>query len=218
MATPNHEMAIVIGGFIMKRKFILAIFIMLMGSYANAASVLIGNGIAWTYTMSGVGTDTGTITLHADVSGGTSFGWGSEGYLAGIGVKNLGDPETTPFEITGISLTGWAANNDELNSSGTACHGGDASADKRGCAYAGDGYRVSSAGGNLSIVLGIAASPGGVISDSFHFKVLWENEAGDHTGSLISADFTPVPLPAAAWLFASALMGLAVVARRRVSA
>ena len=201
----------------MKVRMISVCLLMLVGSYANAANVLIGNGISWTYSMTGLGTDTGTITLTADVTG-ASFGWGNVGYLSGIGIKNLGDPETSDFKITSVSLANWSANNDELNSSGSACDAGGATSDKRGCAYADSvGDRIATTDGNpLAIVLGVDLDSG-VLSDGFHFKVRWENLDGSKTGSLISDDFSTVPLPAAAWLFGSALMGLTVVARRRDS-
>ena len=85
----------------------------------------------------------------------------------------------------------------------------------RACAYADDASaRISSADGNLSIVLGVVLAAG-VLTDTFHLKVLWEDEDGSRTGSLISDDLSAVPIPAAAWLFGSALVGLVVVARRR---
>jgi hypothetical protein len=197
----------------------LMILLMLVGSYANAATVLVGNGISWTSTVTNVGADTGTITLIADVSG-ASFGWGSVGHLSGIGIKNLGNPDSSPFSIKSIELVtsplkNWSANNDELNSSGTACNGGGPSASKRACAFATTGGdRISTADGPLTIVLGVEFDSG-VIGDSYHFKVRWEDLRGDHTGSHISDDFSTVPLPAAAWLFGSALVGMVVVARRR---
>jgi hypothetical protein len=193
----------------MKTKMLLMGLLMFVGSYASASTVLVGNGVSWTASMTGTGTQTGTITLNADTSG-AAFKGGLDAYLAGIGIKDIGGL----FTITDVSLVNWGDNNDELSAAGRACDSGTGSASNRGCAFAEDlGARVSSAG-NLQIVLGVALTSG-VLSDTFHFKVRWEDLAGKKVGSLISDDLTAVPLPAAVWLFGSALMGLTVVARRR---
>ena len=194
-------------------RAVLVVLLAVVGSYANAANVVVGNGVSWTTMISGVGTNTGTVTLNADVSGATLGG--GTAFLAGVGIKNLGASDASPFKITSISLPGWAANNDELNASGSACAGGTATANKRACAYAlTAGDRVALADGDLSIVFGVTMASG-EISDNFHLKVRWEDAAGNKIGSLISEDLSAVPLPAAAWLFASALTGLTIVARRR---
>jgi len=183
--------------------------LMLIGSYASASTVLVGDGISWTSSMTGVGTQAGAITLNANTSG-ASGALAGGGYLAGIGIKDLGGK----FKITSVSLTDWGFNNDELNASGSACDGGKGSKSDRGCAFAENlGARLSAAG-NLAIVLGVELQSG-VLLDTFHLKVRWEDAKGKKIGSLISDDLTAVPLPAAAWLFGSALMGLTVVARRR---
>jgi hypothetical protein len=194
---------------VMKTKMFLMSLLMFFGSYASASTVLVGNGVSWTANMTGAGTQTGTITLNADTSG-AAFKGGLDAYLAGIGIKDIGGK----FTVTSVSLLNWGDNNDELSASGKACDSGTGSASNRGCAYAENlGARVSSAG-NLQIVLGVALTSG-ALTDSFHFKVRWEDLAGKKVGSLISDDLTAVPLPAAVWLFGSALMGLTVVARRR---
>ena len=197
---------------VMKGRMFLTGLLILVGSYANAATVLVGNGISWTTTITGVGTNTGTITLNADVSG-ASFGWGTDGYLAGIGIKDIADPNAN-FNITSVSLPDWSFNNYELSSgAGGACSGGGTT--HRACAFADDAdARIASADGNLSIVLGVTLDSG-VLTNGYHFKVLWQNFDGSKTGSLISDDLSQVPLPAALWLFGSALIGLTVVARRR---
>jgi hypothetical protein len=160
--------------------------------------------------MTGVGTKAGSITLNADTSG-ASGALAGGGYLAGIGIKDLGGK----FKITSVSLTDWGFNNDELSASGPACDSGTGSSSGRGCAFAESlGARLSSAAGNLAIVLGVELQSG-VLLDNFHLKVRWENESGKKIGSLVSDDLTAVPLPPAAWLFVSALVGLTVVARRR---
>jgi len=192
------------------KKMLLMTVLMLMGSYASASTVLVGDGISWTSSMTGVGTQAGAITLNANTSG-ASGALAGGGYLAGIGIKDLGGK----FKITSVSLDDWGFNNDELNASGSACDGGKGSKSDRGCAFAENlGARLSSAAGNLAIVLGVELQSG-VLLDTFHLKVRWENESGKKIGSLISDDLTAVPLPAAAWLFGSALMGLTVVARRK---
>jgi len=194
----------------MKTKMMLMAALMLVGSYASASTVLVGDGISWTSSMTGVGTQTGSITLNANTSG-ASGALAGGGYLAGIGIKDLGGN----FKITSVSLTDWGFNNDELSASGSACDSGTGSSSKRGCAFAENlGARLSSAAGNLAIVLGVELQSG-VLLDNFHLKVRWEDASGKKIGSLISDDLTAVPLPAAAWLFGSALMGLTVVARRR---
>jgi len=193
----------------MKTKMLLMVGLMLLGSYANASTVLVGDGISWTSSMTGVGTQAGAITLNANTSG-ASGALAGGGYLAGIGIKDLGGK----FKITSVSLDDWGFNNDELNASGSACDGGKGSKSDRGCAFAEDfGARLSAAG-NLAIVLGVELQSG-VLLDTFHLKVRWEDASGKKIGSLSSDDLTAVPLPAAAWLFGSALMGLTVVARRR---
>ena len=194
----------------MKTKMFAMIGLMLIGSYASASTVLVGDGISWTTSMTGVGTQTGSITLNANTSG-ASGALAGGGYLAGIGIKDLGGN----FKITSVSLTDWGFNNDELSASGSACDSGTGSSSKRGCAFAENlGARLSSAAGNLAIVLGVELQSG-VLLDTFHLKVRWEDASGQKIGSLISDDLTAVPLPAAAWLFGSALMGLTAVARRR---
>jgi len=187
--------------------------LLLLGSYAHASGVLVGNGISWTTDISGTGTTSGSITLHADTSG-ASFGWGSTGYLAGLGIKDLGGNfNVTSVSGSSLSLANWNWNGRELSSSDLCTSGTEKGS--RSCIYAPTaGDRIASNAGNLDIVLGIQMTSG-VIGDEFHFKVVWENLDGTHTGSLISDDLSAVPLPAAAWLFGSALMGLTIVARRR---
>lgn len=195
----------------MKTRMFSALLLMLVGTCAHAAGVVVGNGIYWTTAIDGIGTDMGTITLKADVSGSTL---GPDVYLAGIGIKNLGESDTSPYKVTSISLTNWLANNDELNASSTACFGGADTADKRACAYAPTLADRASGAGDLTIVLGVKFDSG-VISDTFHFKVRWEDLQGQKVGDLISQDLSVVPLPAAVWLFGSALLGLTLVARRK---
>ena len=194
----------------MKTKMVLMAALMLIGSYASASTVLVGDGISWTSSMTGVGTQTGSITLNANTSG-ASGALAGGGYLAGIGIKDLGGN----FKFTSVSLTDWGFNNDELSASGGACDSGTGSSSKKGCTFAENlGARLSSTAGNLAIVLGVELQSG-VLLDTFHLKVRWEDASGKKIGSLISDDLTAVPLPAAAWLFGSALIGLTVVARRR---
>ena len=199
----------------MKTKMLFMIGLMLIGSYASASTVLVGDGISWTTSMTGVGTQTGAITLNADTSG-ASGALAGGGYLAGIGIKDLGGKfKITSVLLNDVSLTDWGFNNDELSASGAACESGTGSSSRRGCAFAENlGARLSSAAGSLAIVLGVELQSG-VLLDSFHLKVRWEDASGKKIGSLISDDLTAVPLPPAAWLFASALVGLTVVARRR---
>ena len=193
----------------MKINLLLIVGLMLVGSYASASTVLVGDGISWTASMTGVGTNTGQITLNADTNG-ASGALAGGGYLAGIGIKDLGGN----FKFTSVSLTDWGFNNDELSASGGACDSGTGSSSKKGCTFAENlGARLSAAG-NLAIVLGVELQSG-VLLDTFHLKVRWEDASGKKIGSLISDDLTAVPLPAAAWLFGSALIGLTVVARRR---
>jgi len=194
----------------MKTKMLLMVGLMLLGSYANASTVLVGDGISWTSSMTGVGTNTGQITLNVDTSG-ASGALAGGGYLAGIGIKDLGGN----FKFAPVTLTGWGFNNDELSASGGACVSGTGSSSKKGCAFA-DGLsaRLSSAAGNLAIVLGVELQSG-VLLDTFHLKVRWEDAGGKKMGSLISDDLTAVPVPPGAWLFVSALVALTVVARRR---
>ena len=193
----------------MKTKMLLMVGLMLIGSYASASTVLVGDGISWTSSMTGVGTNTGQITLNVDTSG-ASGALAGGGYLAGIGIKDLGGN----FKFTSVSLTDWSFNNDELSASGGACDSGTGSSSKKGCTFAENlGARLSAAG-NLAIVLGVELQSG-VLLDTFHLKVRWEDAGGKKIGSLISDDLTAVPLPPGAWLFVSALVALTVVARRR---
>lgn len=48
-----------------------------------------------------------------------------------------------------------------------------------------------------------------------HVKVFFTDKAGDKVGSLYSQNLNEVPLPAAAWLFGSGLIGLVGFARKR---
>jgi hypothetical protein len=50
-----------------------------------------------------------------------------------------------------------------------------------------------------------------------HLKVLFTDGDGTKIGSLYSENISEVPLPAAAWLFASGLLGLVGVARRKAA-
>ena len=163
--------------------------------------------------MTGVGTKTGTITLKANTSA-ASFKGGVDGYLAAIGLKDIGGDPDKDFTITSVSLTDWGSNDAELDAAGKACSTGIGKSEKRGCAFAENlGARLSSAAGNLAIVIGVELESA-VLLDTFHLKVRWEDLQGKKIGSLISDDLTAVPLPAAAWLLGSALIGLVVVARR----
>ncbi len=51
-----------------------------------------------------------------------------------------------------------------------------------------------------------------------HLKVFFTDGEGNKVGSLYSENIGEVPLPAAAWLFASGLVGLVGVARRKAAA
>ncbi len=196
---------------VMKGKILVGTLLMLVGTYASAAKMVSGNGISWTTDISGIGSSSGSITLNADTSGSTL---GQEGFLGAVGIKGLGDPDSTPFRITSVSLSGWDSNDAEVNAA-SRCGSGSATSGMRQCAFAEtDGDRVSSTLGNLSIVLGVEMDSG-AIGDTFHFKVRWEDSGGGKIGDLISEDLSAVPIPAAAWLFASALTGLTIVARRR---
>ena len=200
----------------MKTKMLLMAGLMLVGSYASASTVLVENGISWTASMTGVGTKKGTITLNADTSG-ASFKGGKDGYLAGFLIHHIGGDPGKKFKITSLSLDDWGVNKSEYNKSGAACikQTAGAKAGKRGCAFAESlDARLSSAAGNLAIVLGVELQSG-VLLDTFSLKVGWQNENGKKLGRNISDDLTAVPLPAAAWLFGSALVGLTAVARRR---
>ena len=53
------------------------------------------------------------------------------------------------------------------------------------------------------------------VSGSASQELLGEKPEKNDTGSLITDHLMQVPIPAAAWLFASALIGLVVVSRRR---
>ncbi len=131
----------------MKGKILLTAALMLVGSYASASTVLVGDGISWTSSMTGVGTKAGSITLNADTSG-ASGALAGGGYLAGIGIKDLGGK----FKITSVSLTDWGFNNDELSASDTACDSGTGNSSGRGCGFAENlGARVSSAAGSLEL-------------------------------------------------------------------
>jgi len=67
-------------------------------------------------------------------------------------------------------------------------------------------------GGLLASQFGGRGSPGGSIAFSENSDYTsWE---ADHTGSPTKTDNFPIPIPAAGWLFASGLIGLAVIRRR----
>lgn len=191
--------------------------IMVIGSYANASTVAVGNEISWTASMTSVGSNIGRITLNVDTSG-AAFKWGRVGYLSGIELERIGEAPGQKFTITLLSLSDWGVSNARLAGISTNCE--DASygrSGKHGCAFAENpGAGISSAAGDLAIVLGVELDSA-VLLDKFHLNGRWEDANGKRSGRRISDDLTAVPLPAAAWLFMSALMGLLLVARQRKS-
>lgn len=48
-----------------------------------------------------------------------------------------------------------------------------------------------------------------------NYSYLIDFSDGPNSGSTLAIDLTPVPLPAAAWLFGTAVLGLAAIGRRR---
>jgi hypothetical protein len=117
--------------------------------------------------------------------------------------------------ITSVSLSDGSATNGRFYWSPSTCQEvSNGSSAKRGCAVADNvRARISPAAGNLAIVLGVELDSA-VLLDKFHLNVRREDANGKNRGSLNSGDLTAVPIPAAAWLFVSALVGLTVVARR----
>ena len=201
----------------MKTRIVLISLIMVNGSYANASTVAVGNGISWTSSMTGVGINAGAITLNADTRG-AAFNGRDVGYLSGIELKRIGEAPGQKFTITSLSLSDWGVSNARLSGVSTNCE--DASngrSGKHGCAFGENpGAGISSVAGNLAIVVGVELDSA-VLLDKFHLNGRWEDANGKGTGRRISDDLTAVPLPAAAWLFMSALMGLLLVARQKKS-
>lgn len=121
----------------------------------------------------------------------------------------------TKGRTTSMSLSDRSPVNGRFDWSPSACQEvSNGSSAKRGCAVADTlRARISPAAGDLAIVLGVELDAA-MLLDKFHLNVRWKDENVKNRGSLNSGDLTAVPIPAAAWLFVSALVGLTVVARR----
>ena len=200
---------------VMKIRLVLIGLIMVIGSYANASTVAVGNQISWTARMTGVGSNIGRITLNADTSG-AAFNGLDVGYLSGIELKRIGATPDSRFTITSVSLSDWNLPDDRHYGVSRNCEdASNGSSGKHGCAFTENpSARISSAAGDLAIVLGVELDSA-VLLDKFYLKGRWDDANGKRAGGRISEDLTAVPLPAAAWLFTSALMGLLLVARQK---
>ncbi|RPI68448.1 MAG: hypothetical protein EHM38_08540, partial [Geobacteraceae bacterium] len=192
----------------MKIRMVLISLIMVIGSYANASTVAVGNGTSWRTSMTGVDPNIGTIALNGDTSGAV-FNGRDVGYLSGIGLKRIGETPRQKFTITSGSLSDWGVSDARLLRVSSNCEdASNGSSGKHGCAFADN--LAARAAGDLAIVLGVELDSA-VLLDKFQLKVGWEDANSNGSGRRISEDLTAVPLPAAAWLFTSALMGLLLV-------
>ena len=188
----------------------------LLWSSLASSNMLVADGITWTLSMTGVGTNTGTITFTADVGNPGSTLGGA--FLQNMQIKDVGGNNTDLFTVDNFATTNtaggdWVVTNSELSAGG--CGGGGAT---KGCAdFTGAAGSRETDSVNFSATWGVTMTTGGLLSPTQHLKLRWLNQAGDKVGDLISQDLT-VPVPAAAWLFGTGLIGLAGIARKRKAA
>lgn len=192
---------------------------MLMAGAAQAATVVVGDGIEWSWSSGDVGSSSGQITLHADVSGSTL----GDVYLQAFQLKQA---DSSPsFGVSSASVAGFTWSQSELGANG--CSGGGHGSNM---CFFGDQPLTVTDNGDIDLVINFAFSSG-VLDDALHLKVQWVTNnmalagcsAGDDqgsqcwnkVGSLISEDVTAVPLPGTLGLLGLGLMGLGAVRRRK---
>ncbi|MEH6590700.1 MAG: VPLPA-CTERM sorting domain-containing protein [Halioglobus sp.] len=77
-------------------------------------------------------------------------------------------------------------------------------------------YDVSNATETIQIAHSAYCNPSTCYSESFYSHTMWVGEEYERTWATVTlAGPSPVPIPAAAWLFGSALLGLGAIKRRR---
>jgi hypothetical protein len=184
---------------------------------ASAASVLVGNGIEWTWASGDIGATSGSITLNADVSGSEwqdGIGTDVQAYLQAFQLKQAdGAPA---FSVQSASVAGWNFLSNELSSNGCS-GGGPASV----MCFEGAEPLTQTDDANFSFTINFVLASG-VLPDTLHLKVNWVDtlnptEASDHIGSHISADVSAVPLPGTLGLLGLGLAGLGAVRRKKAA-
>ena len=191
----------------------------LLANAAQAATVLVGDGIEWSWSSADVGQSSGSLTLHADVSGSTLGGFGDV-RLAAFSLK-----EDASFVIASAEVLGggWTWSGRELSANG--CSGGEH--DFNFCFDANDIASSVTDDADFDLVVNFVLASG-VLPEQLHLKVDW-NHNGCHTskgvttcgwhkvGTLISDEFshTEVPLPGTLGLLGVGLAALGAVQRRK---
>jgi len=195
---------------------------MLLAGAAQAATVVVGDGIEWSWASADIGSSSGQIMLHADVSGSTL----GDVYLQAFQLKQA---DLSPsFTVSSASVAGFTWSQSELSANG--CSGGDHGSNM--CFFGDQALSVTD-NSDIDLVINFAFSSG-VLDDALHLKVQWVTNdtalgtcsAGDDQGSkcwnkvgtLISEDVTAVPLPGTLGLLGLGLAGLGAVRRRKDAA
>ena len=195
---------------------------MLLAGATQAATVAVGDGIQWSWSSADIGSSSGQIMLHGDVSGSTL----GDVYLQGFQLKKADSGSS--FDVSSASVTGFTWSQNELSANG--CSGG--GHDFNMCFFGDQALSVTD-NSNIDLVINFAFSSG-VLDDALHLKVQWVTNAmalgtcsaGDDQGSkcwnkvgtLISEDVTAVPLPGTLGLLGLGLAGLGAIRRRKDAA
>jgi hypothetical protein len=166
---------------------------------ASALALVASQASAADYAISGVGSNTNSVTAYANTTNVFSGTAVLDGDIMTAQITQTSNGGFLVLEQTRIFDVTTGVGTNEITSCG------------------GSGASVACGG----IPLGVAGW-GGAVSGAYTTQFDFVSEPAEGNGNVLTItetmNYSAVPVPAAAWLFGSALVGLAGVSRKRKSA